>query len=67
MTLDPLTISVGECARILGISVRMVRYYIAKKQLVSRVYGNRRVVVFSSARSFSRKDHPVVSPPRKEK
>lgn len=59
-----LLVSKREAALALGVSLRTVENFIARKELVARKIGRRTLIPITSLESFSRHDHK--SPVRME-
>ncbi|MDA2912979.1 helix-turn-helix domain-containing protein [Acidobacteriia bacterium AH_259_A11_L15] len=56
-TQDVLAVDVSEAARRLGVSPRTVATLVARKELLSRRIGRRRVIPVASLEAFLRRDH----------
>jgi hypothetical protein len=59
--MDKLLYSKRETALILGISVRSVENLIARKLLLSRRVGRRRLVTSASIQQIARQDIPIIT------
>jgi excisionase family DNA binding protein len=54
---EPLLVSKREAATLLGISVRSVDNFIARKELLCRRLGKRVLIPYSALVAFARRDH----------
>lgn len=59
--MEKLLCSKREAAEALGCSVRTIENLIARKALVSRRVGRRRMIVYSALTQFARRDTPIIT------
>jgi excisionase family DNA binding protein len=59
--MEKLLVSKREAAEALGCSVRTIENLIARKALVSRRVGRRRMIPCASLMQFARRDTPVIT------
>lgn len=59
--MDKILCSKREAAEILGVSLRTIENLIARKLLVSRQIGRRRMVPFAACVQLARRDTPIIT------
>ena len=62
--MDKLLCSKKEAASALGVSIRTVENFIARRELVARKLGRRTLIAITSIQAFARHDHK--SPTRED-